>query len=57
LFVERLFVAIRLSLSHSQIHLFNDTNHCAIHARRKTIMLNDVYLARRIRGVKSEGLY
>jgi histone H3/H4 len=30
---------------------------CAIHGKRKTIMLHDIYLARRIRGVRKEGLY
>ncbi|KAI5286909.1 centromeric DNA-binding histone H3-like protein cse4 [Ascosphaera aggregata] len=32
------------------IHLFEDTNLCAIHAKRVTIMPKDVQLARRIRG-------
>ena len=30
--------------------LFEDTNRCAIHARRVTIMPRDLHLARRIRG-------
>ncbi|KAI1431614.1 histone H3-like centromeric protein cse-4 [Xylaria sp. CBS 124048] len=33
------------------IHLFEDTNLCAIHAKRVTIMQKDIQLARRIRGV------
>ncbi|XP_065841867.1 uncharacterized protein [Oscarella lobularis] len=33
------------------VHLFEDTNLCAIHANRVTIMPKDIQLARRIRGV------
>ncbi|KAF8305391.1 histone-fold-containing protein [Clavulina sp. PMI_390] len=32
------------------VHLFEDANLCAIHARRVTIMQRDMQLARRIRG-------
>lgn len=32
------------------VHLFEDTNLCAIHAKRITIMQKDMQLARRIRG-------
>ncbi|KAF2773529.1 putative centromere protein Cse4 [Teratosphaeria nubilosa] len=32
------------------VHLFEDTNLCAIHAKRVTIMQKDLQLARRIRG-------
>ena len=32
------------------VSLFEDTNLCAIHARRVTIMPKDIQLARRIRG-------
>lgn len=32
------------------VGLFEDTNLCAIHARRVTIMSRDIQLARRIRG-------
>ncbi|KAK9452426.1 histone-fold-containing protein [Limtongia smithiae] len=32
------------------VHLFEDTNLCAIHAKRVTIMQKDIQLARRIRG-------
>ena len=35
------------------VSLFEDTNLCAIHARRVTIMPKDVQLARRIRGERS----
>lgn len=34
------------------VGLFEDTNLCAIHARRVTIMVRDMQLARRIRGEK-----
>lgn len=34
------------------VGLFEDTNQCAIHARRVTIMVRDMQLARRIRGEK-----
>lgn len=36
------------------VGLFEDTNQCAIHARRVTIMVRDLQLARRIRGEKVE---
>lgn len=35
------------------VHLFEDTNLCAIHARRTTIMPRDIRLARRIRGERT----
>jgi len=38
------------------VHLFEDANLCAIHAKRVTIMPKDIQLARRIRGT-SEALY
>ena len=34
--------------------LFEDANLCAIHAKRVTIMVKDMQLARRIRGVLRE---
>jgi histone H3 len=34
------------------VGLFEDTNMCAIHAKRVTIMPKDIHLARRIRGEK-----
>ena len=37
------------------VGLFEDTNLCAIHARRVTIMGKDVQLARRLRGEKNTG--
>ncbi|KAL8100028.1 hypothetical protein AgCh_032327 [Apium graveolens] len=35
------------------VELFEDTNLCAIHAKRVTIMPNDIQLARRIRGERA----
>lgn len=35
------------------VHLFEDTNLCAIHAKRVTIMPKDIQLARRTRGERS----
>lgn len=35
------------------VGLFEDTNLCAIHAKRVTIMPRDIRLARRIRGERS----
>lgn len=32
------------------VHLFEDANLCAVHARRVTIQVKDIQLARRIRG-------
>jgi histone H3 len=34
------------------VGLFNDTNECALHAKRVTIMPKDMQLARLIRGEK-----
>mmetsp|Transcript_20292 Transcript_20292/g.43894 ORF Transcript_20292/g.43894 Transcript_20292/m.43894 type:complete len:133 (-) Transcript_20292:51-449(-) len=36
------------------VGLFEDANHCAIHAKRVTIMPKDLHLARRIRGPHRE---
>lgn len=35
------------------VGLFEDTNMCAIHAKRVTIMPKDIQLARRIRGERA----
>ncbi|UYV71770.1 hypothetical protein LAZ67_9000325 [Cordylochernes scorpioides] len=49
-----LYVAGRRSstklLPSNTIHLFEDTNLCTIHAKKVTIMLKDIQIARRIRG-------
>lgn len=36
------------------VGLFEDANLCAIHAKRVTIMVKDMQLARRVRGVTRE---
>jgi histone H3/H4 len=33
------------------VYLFEDANLCAIHAKRVTVMKQDIQLARRIRGI------
>ena len=35
------------------VGLFEDTNLCAIHTKRVTIMLKDIQLARKIRGERT----
>ncbi|BBN06544.1 protein MpcenH3 [Marchantia polymorpha subsp. ruderalis] len=44
-------VALQEAVEDYIVHLFEDTNLCAIHAKRVTIMPKDLHLARRIRGV------
>lgn len=39
------------------VGLFEDTNLCAVHARRVTIMSKDMQLARRIRGECERSVY
>ena len=48
-------MALQEACEHYLVHLFEDANLCAIHAKRVTIMVKDIQLARRIRGV-SESL-
>lgn len=43
-------VAIQEAAEDYIVHLFEDTNLCAIHAKRVTIMPRDLQLARRLRG-------
>ncbi|KAH8598056.1 putative histone H3 protein [Bisporella sp. PMI_857] len=43
-------MALQESAEAFLVHLFEDTNLCAIHAKRVTIMQKDIQLARRIRG-------
>ncbi|KAL9650991.1 hypothetical protein ABK040_015094 [Willaertia magna] len=38
------------------VHLFEDSNLCALHAKRVTIQVKDIQLTRRIRGLK-EAVY
>ncbi|GLJ29378.1 hypothetical protein SUGI_0579280 [Cryptomeria japonica] len=44
-------VALQEAAEDYIVHLFEDTNLCAIHAKRVTIMPKDLHLARRLRGV------
>jgi len=43
-------LALQESMEDFIVHLFEDCNLCAIHAKRVTIMPKDMQLARRIRG-------
>ncbi len=43
-------LALQEALEAYLIKLFEDTNECALHGKRVTIMLKDMKLARRIRG-------
>ena len=47
-------LALQEACEFYMVHLFEDSNLCAIHAKRVTIMVKDIQLARRIRGVQSE---
>ena len=38
------------------VSLYEDANLCAIHARRVTVQVKDIQLARRIRGECDEGM-
>ena len=42
--------ALRCASEHYIVGLFEDSNLCAIHARRVTLMVRDIQLARRLRG-------
>ncbi|CAG8491878.1 3820_t:CDS:2 [Paraglomus brasilianum] len=44
-------LALQESAEAFLVHLFEDANLCAIHAKRVTLMQKDIQLARRIRGV------
>ena len=46
-------LALQEAAESYMVGLFEDTNLCAIHAKRVTIMPKDVQLARRIRGDRS----
>lgn len=45
-------LALQEAAEDCMVHLFEETNLCAIHARRVTIRPKDLQLARRIRGPK-----
>lgn len=49
-FQSNAILALQESAEAYLVSLFEDTNLCAIHARRVTIMSKDLQLARRIRG-------
>ena len=49
-------MALQEACEYYLVHLFEDSNLCAIHAKRVTIMVKDIQLARRIRGAASESL-
>merc|ERR1712066_371320 len=51
-FQRSALLALQEAVEAYLVGLFEDTNLCAIHARRVTIMVRDVKLARRIRGEK-----
>merc|ERR1712043_94687 len=51
-FQRTAMLALQEAVEAYLVGLFEDTNLCAIHARRVTIMVRDVKLARRIRGEK-----
>merc|ERR1712196_520253 len=51
-FQSSTLLALQESAEAYLVGLFEDTNLCAIHARRVTIMVRDIKLARRIRGEK-----
>ncbi|EFC49963.1 histone H3 variant [Naegleria gruberi] len=49
--------AVQTAAEDYLIHLFEDSNLCASHAKRVTIMVKDIQLTRRIRGVAREAVY
>jgi len=51
-FQSQAILALQESAEAYLVGLFEDTNLCAIHAKRVTIMPKDIQLARRIRGEK-----
>lgn len=55
-FQSAALLALQESTEAYLIHLFEDVNLCAIHAKRITIMRKDIDLARRIRGHDLYGL-
>ena len=48
-FQNKALLAVQEAAESYMVGLFEDTNLCAIHARRQTVMLKDMALARRIR--------
>ena len=52
-FQASVIMALQLASEDCLIQLLEETNLCAIHAKRVTIMPKDIQLARRIRGERS----
>mmetsp|Transcript_8137 Transcript_8137/g.7573 ORF Transcript_8137/g.7573 Transcript_8137/m.7573 type:complete len:139 (-) Transcript_8137:34-450(-) len=52
-FQSQAILALQEAAESYMVGLFEDTNLCAIHAKRVTIMPKDIQLARRIRGERS----
>ncbi len=52
-FAAKAFLALQEGCEAYLVGLFEDTNLCAIHAKRVTIMSKDIQLARRIRGERA----
>ncbi|CAM9992650.1 unnamed protein product, partial [Scytosiphon promiscuus] len=49
-FQSTAILALQYAVEAYAVGLFEDTNLCAIHGRRVTIMPKDIFLARRLRG-------
>nr|AAM73999.1 histone H3p [Euplotes octocarinatus] len=52
-FQSQAVLALQEATEAYMVSLFEDTNLCAIHAKRVTIMPKDIHLARRIRGERN----
>ena len=52
-FQSQAILALQEATESYLVGLFEDTNLCAIHAKRVTIMPKDLQLARRIRGERT----
>jgi len=52
-FQSQAIMALQEASESYLVGLFEDTNLCAIHAKRVTIMPKDIQLARRIRGERT----
>lgn len=55
-FQSTAILALQEAAENYLVHLFDDTNLCAIHAKRVTIMPKDIQLARRIRGERNDSV-
>lgn len=52
-YINHFFLSLQEASEAYLVGLFEDTNLCAIHAKRVTIMPKDIQLARRIRGERA----